>query len=65
MTSPLLRLSSFLVAGRAGVDGAFIDAANLTIPLGFENLFKSIPAVRFRLDISSTELMATGQRYGH
>lgn len=53
---------SFLVAGRAGKDGTFRDIHSLDIPKGFDNLFHAIPAEKFRKDISSSQLRATGQR---
>lgn len=52
----------FLVAGRAGKDGTFRDIHSLNIPHSFEDLFLAIPADKFRKDISSTQLRATGQR---
>ena len=52
----------FLVAGRAGKDGTFRDIHSLNIPTGFDDLFLAIPADKFRKDISSTQLRATGQR---
>ena len=53
---------SFLVAGRTGKDGTFRDIHSLEIPNGFDNIFHAIPANKFRKDISSTQLRATGQR---
>jgi nicotinamide mononucleotide (NMN) deamidase PncC len=50
---------SFLVAGRVDDNGRFQQAADLTIPPGFEALFTPIP---FRKDISSTELRHAGQK---
>jgi hypothetical protein len=52
----------FLVAGRIGDDGVFHDMASLQIPADFHNLFQSLPANKFRKDISSTELRARGQK---
>lgn len=53
---------SFLVAGRTDKRGLFHDCRDLSIPAGFETLFRGIPAEKFRKDISSTYLRATGQR---
>ena len=53
---------SFLVAGRADKRGFFHDCRDLAIPAGFETLFRGIPPEKFRRDISSTYLRATGQR---
>ncbi|NKQ36821.1 MAG: hypothetical protein HF973_14565 [Chloroflexi bacterium] len=53
---------SFLVAGRADKRGFFHDRRDLAIPAGFETLFRGIPPEKFRKDISSTYLRATGQR---
>lgn len=47
----------FLVAGRLQND-QFRTLASLTIPPQFQDLFRQIPASRFRMDISSTELRA-------
>ena len=46
----------FVVAGRTNEQGVFHDAADLTIPLGYDSLFIPLPAKQFRLDISSTAL---------
>lgn len=46
----------FLVAGRTDSDGVFHDPAELAVPEGYRDLFKTIPSERFRHDISSTEL---------
>lgn len=46
----------FLVAGRTDSQGIFHDASGLFVPEGYRDLFKIIPAGRFRHDISSTEL---------
>lgn len=46
----------FLVAGRTNSQGIFHDARGLSVPEGYHDLFKIIPAGRFRHDISSTEL---------
>lgn len=52
----------FLVAGRRNNDGRFQDASHLPVPLAFADLFAYIPAERFRVDISSTELRRSGRR---
>ena len=52
----------FLVAGRVNQQGNFQDLTTLHIPAEAQNLFTSIPADRFRHDISSTELRAYGQK---
>jgi hypothetical protein len=50
----------FLVAGR--VDGGrFRTLADIELPDEAEHLFEAIPAERFRMDISSTELRERGQ----
>ncbi len=46
----------FLVASRTDSQGIFHDASGLSVPEGYRDLFKIIPAGRFRHDISSTEL---------
>jgi hypothetical protein len=46
----------FLVAGRRGADGNFVELDALTIPPAYRDLFQPIPAADFRLDISSTQL---------
>lgn len=52
----------FLVAGRVDEHGVFQDIDDLNIPPAFTDLFQGIPEERFRRDISSTDLRATGQR---
>jgi hypothetical protein len=52
----------FLVAGRVGANGVFQAAGNLTLPVEAAGLFSPIPGDRFRIDISSTELRAKGER---
>lgn len=52
----------FLVAGRQDDAGRFHEAAALPAPPPYADLFEPIPSQRFRLDISSTHLRATGQR---
>ena len=46
----------FLVAGRTDSQGVFHKASSLPVPDGYRDLFKIIPAGRFRQDISSTDL---------
>ena len=48
----------FLVLGRVGDDGAFLQLEDMQdrIPVGMDGLFVSVPD--FRMDISSTELRA-------
>ncbi len=48
--------SRFLVAGRVDKQGVFRDAAELSIPDGYADLFQPIPAEYFRHDISSTAI---------
>lgn len=48
----------FLVAGRTDSRGIFHEPSELSIPEGYQDLFKAIPSRRFRQDISSTELRA-------
>jgi nicotinamide mononucleotide (NMN) deamidase PncC len=50
------RRCRFLVAGRAGPDGAFVELPALAIPEMVRDLFAAIPAEAFRADVSSTEL---------
>ena len=45
----------FLVAGREH-DGAFRTLDDVSVPLGFRDLFESIPESAFRQDVSSTEM---------
>ncbi len=52
----------FLVAGRTDDQGNFHEAGQLAVPETFSGLFKAIPASRFRVDISSTELRQRGER---
>jgi hypothetical protein len=53
---------SFLVAGRIEQSGTFRDLADMAIPPSFSDLFRPIPADQFRLDISSGQLRAAGER---
>jgi nicotinamide mononucleotide (NMN) deamidase PncC len=46
----------FLVAGRVGADGAFVELGGLDVPAGLRDLFEAIPGDVFRLDVSSTQL---------
>lgn len=46
----------FLVAGREGADDVFRELSQLAVPEGYQDLFAAIPADRFRIDISSTEI---------
>ena len=48
----------FLVAGRED-QGTFKTLADVTVPGGFEGLFKDVPEGQFREDISSTQLRAS------
>jgi len=48
----------FLVGGRAGQDGQFMELHHLDIPLAHRDLFSAIPAVAFRVDLSSTAVRA-------
>jgi hypothetical protein len=45
-----------LVAGRLEAGGQWIGLDRVPVPAAFRDLFAAIPAERFRLDISSTEL---------
>jgi nicotinamide mononucleotide (NMN) deamidase PncC len=46
----------FLVAGRLNAEGKFIDLDCLNVPACYRDLFAAIPASRFRVDLSSTQL---------
>ncbi len=46
----------FLVAGRVNAEGKFVDLDSLNIPPRYRDLFTSVPASRFRIDLSSTQL---------
>jgi hypothetical protein len=52
----------FLVASRTDDEGRFNNAADLDIPEQFRDLFSTIPAEKFRLDVSSTRLRAEGKQ---
>lgn len=52
----------FLVAGRIDNHGLFHSCHDLSIPAGYTHLFKAIPAAKFRLDISSTDLRKAGKK---
>jgi hypothetical protein len=48
----------FLVAGRVDAGGEYLGLDDLAVPAEFRDLFTAIPAIAFRLDLSSTELRA-------
>jgi Cytidylyltransferase-like len=48
-----------LVAGRAGADGRFRTADDLSVPTEFRHLFTSLTEAEFRLDVSSTAIRAS------
>ena len=50
------RKCRFLVGGRVNAAGQFVGLADLGVPADFSDLFGEIPAERFRIDLSSTEL---------
>jgi hypothetical protein len=50
----------FLVAGRADVSGRFMGMADLRLLPAHVDLFEEIPRVEFELDVSSTQLRASG-----
>ena len=52
----------FFVAGRINETGDFHSGNELDVPAGFNHLFMPIPEKKFRRDISSSELRATGRR---
>jgi hypothetical protein len=52
--------SRFLVAGREQ-NGNFRTLADIPVPQGFSYLFREIPESKFRADMSSTALRASGQ----
>jgi nicotinamide mononucleotide (NMN) deamidase PncC len=52
----------FLVAGRRDGSGRFLTGADLAPPPAWAHLFRSLPAERFRSDLSSTALRAAGER---
>jgi len=51
----------FLVAGRLDASGRFLGRDDLALPEAARDLFDAILASRFRFDVSSTELRATGE----
>lgn len=53
---------SFLVAGRTDNHGLFHSCHDLAIPSIYRHLFKGIPATKFRLDISSSDLRKAGKK---
>ncbi len=52
---------SFLVAGRVNAAGQFLCLHDLAIPETLRDLFHPIPAERFRIDLSSTQLRQQSQ----
>jgi nicotinamide mononucleotide (NMN) deamidase PncC len=50
----------FLVAGRADGSGRFIAMEELSLPPAHGDLFEEIPRGEFELDVSSTQLRASG-----
>ena len=54
---------SFLVAGRLADDG-FKTLGDVELPDALSDMFREIPASRFREDISSTEIRSTQERSG-
>jgi nicotinic acid mononucleotide adenylyltransferase/nicotinamide mononucleotide (NMN) deamidase PncC len=46
----------FLVAGRSGADGSFVELHHLALPAPYGDLFTAIPARQFRFDASSTAI---------
>jgi hypothetical protein len=51
----------FLVAGRVDRTGAHVGLEDLAVPTEFADLFTSIPASEFRLDLSSTALRSQSE----
>jgi hypothetical protein len=51
----------FLVAGRVDESGVFRTVDDIDIPADYTGMFEAIPESRFRIDISSTELRASGR----
>jgi hypothetical protein len=51
----------FLVGGRVDASGRFLGLDDLSLPKAARDLFDAIPAARFRLDLSSTQLRTAGQ----
>jgi len=51
----------FLVAGRVGSSGEFVQLEQLEIPETHRDLFTPIPAAECRIDLSSTALRGTAQ----
>jgi nicotinic acid mononucleotide adenylyltransferase len=56
------RACRFFVACRRDARGQWVGLDDVPVPGGFRDLFVGIPAERFRLDISSTEIRARDQR---
>jgi hypothetical protein len=52
----------FLVAGRLDKQGIYRGLADIELPASYADLFEAIPEELFRLDISSTQLRASGAR---
>ena len=52
----------FLVACRVDLRGQCLGKSDLPIPAGFQDLFVEIPPVRFRWDVSSTELRTRSRK---
>jgi hypothetical protein len=52
----------FLVAGRVDSNSVFRNLADIAVPPAFVDLFQAMPSERFRYDVSSTQLRATGSR---
>ena len=50
----------FLTAGRIEGDGRFLRLDDLNMPAAYRDLFQEIPEEAFRVDLSSTQLRATG-----
>lgn len=55
------RSCRFLVAGRTNAEGKFIDLDSLNVPEMHHDLFTAIPAGRFRIDLSSTQLRSVNE----
>lgn len=53
----------FLVAARLMADGRWFELSSLTVPAAYAGLFQAIPAERFRLDMSSTQLRRQSRNY--
>jgi hypothetical protein len=53
---------NFLVAVRVDAQGRLRALSDLVVPRRFADLFSEIPEHRFRLDLSSSEIRARGER---